>query len=83
MWEQVKGVMVKSSREMCGSVRLEGKNSKGVWWNDEVKAVVRRNEAVWKEVLAASMEKEKERCMKSYKEEKRKVYISEQKKVNE
>ena len=39
-----------------------------MWWNDEVKAAVRRKEASWKEVLAASNEEEKEKCMKAYKE---------------
>ena len=27
---------------MCGSVRIGGKNLKSVWWNDEIKAAVRR-----------------------------------------
>ena len=39
-----------------------------MWWNDEIIAVVRR-----KEVLAASDEEAKERCMEMYREEKRKV----------
>ena len=34
MWEQVKLAMVESAREVCGSVRDEGKNPKSVWWND-------------------------------------------------
>ena len=49
MWDQVKWAMVESAREVCGSVRVGGKNSKSVWRNDEIKAPVRR-----KEVLAAS-----------------------------
>ena len=72
--------MVKSAREECGSVRVGGKNPKTVWWNDEIKATVRR-----KEVLATSNEDAKERCMEAYKEEKRKfkrcIYHS-KKKVN-
>ena len=36
-----------------------GKNPKSVWWNNEVKAAVRRKEAAWK-VLAASDEEAKE-----------------------
>ena len=55
MWEQVKHAVVEITREVCGSVRVEGKNKKSVWWNDEVKAAVRR-----KEVLAASNEEAKE-----------------------
>ena len=44
---------------MCGSVRVGAKNPKSVWWNDEIKAAVRRKDAAWKEVLAASDEEEK------------------------
>ena len=60
--------MVESVRKVCGSVRVGGKNPKSVWWNDEVKAAVRRKEA-----LAASDGEAKERCMEAYREEKRKV----------
>ena len=49
-----KWVIVVSVREGCGSVRVEGKNLKSVWWNDDIKATVRRKEAAWKEVLAVS-----------------------------
>ena len=42
-----------------------------VWWNDEIKAAVRRKVAAWKEMLAASNEEAKERCMEAYREEKR------------
>ena len=45
MWEQVKWAMVESAREVYGSVKVGGKNPKNVWWNDEIKAVVRRKEA--------------------------------------
>ena len=61
---------------MCGSVRVRGKNLKSVWWNDEIKAAVRRKEASWKGVLAVS--DEKARCME-HAEKKKKVYISYQK----
>ena len=57
-----------------------------MWWNDEIKAAVRRKEAAWKEVLAASDEEAKERCMEAYREEKRKVkkcIYQSKKKVNE
>ena len=59
--------MVESTREACGSVRVGGKNPKSVWWNDEIKAAVRRKKAAWKGVLAAS-----------YQETKRKKYGSAQ-----
>ena len=39
-----------------------GKNSKSVWLNDEIKAGVKRKEAIWK-VLAASDEEANEKCM--------------------
>ena len=78
MWELVKRAIVESTRELFCLVRVGGKRPKSVWWNDEVKAAFRR-----KEVLAASDEEAKERCMEAYREEKRKinrcVYISEQK----
>ena len=44
-----------------------------VWWNDEIKAAVRKKEAAWKGVLAASDEETKEGRMEAYREEKRKV----------
>ena len=44
-----------------------------VWWNDGVKAAVRIKEAAWKEALAASDEEAKERCMKAYRKERRKI----------
>ena len=65
--------MVESARELCGSVRVGEKNPKSVWWNDEIKSVVRRKEDPWKGVLVASDEEIKERCMEAYREEKRKV----------
>ena len=49
--------MVKSAREVCGSVRVGGKNPKCVWWNDEVKAAVRRKETAWEKVLGVIDEK--------------------------
>ena len=42
--------MVDSAREVCGSVRMEGKNPKNVWWNDVVKDAVERKEAAWRSV---------------------------------
>ena len=48
MWDQVKWAMIESAREMCGSMKVAGKNPTSVWWNNEVKAAVRRKEATWK-----------------------------------
>ena len=72
MWDQVEQAMVESAREVCGSVKVGGKNPKSVWLNDEIKAVGWGKEATWK-VLATSDEETKERCMEVYREEKRKV----------
>ena len=63
--------MVESAREVCGSVRVRGKNPKCVWWNNEIKAAVMSNEDAWKGVLAYSDEEKKERCMAAYREERR------------
>ena len=62
--EQVKRAIVEIAREVCSSVR---RNSKRVWWNDDLKAVVKR-----KQVLGARHEAAKERCMEAYREQKRK-----------
>ena len=69
VWEQVKRVMVETVREVCGSVR---KNPKCVWWNDVIKAAVKKKKAGCKEELGARDEVPKERCKEAYKE-KRKV----------
>ena len=45
--------MVESAKEVFGSVRVGWENPKSVWWNDEIKAAVKRKEAAWKGVLAA------------------------------
>ena len=60
MWEQVKWAMMESAREIFSSVRVGGKPNK-LWWNDEIKAAIRRKEAAWKGVLAACDEETKER----------------------
>ena len=43
--DKVKWAIVDSAREICGSMRVKGKNPKCVWWNDEVQAAVKRKEA--------------------------------------
>ena len=60
--------MVDSAREVFGSVRVEGKNPKNAWRNDVVKAVVKRKEAAWREVLGAQDEGANYRCTEVYKE---------------
>ena len=67
-------------------MRVGRKNPKNVWWDDEVKAVVKRMEDAWKQVLGARDEAAKERCIDMYREEKRKVkrcIYQSKKKVNE
>ena len=51
--------MVENAREVCGLVRVGGKNPKSVWWNDVIKAAFWRKETAWKGVLAASDEETK------------------------
>ena len=78
--------MVESAREVCGSVRIGGKNPRSVWLNGEIKAEVRRKNSAWKRVLAASDEETKERCMEACREEKINVnrcIIRRKEKVNE
>ena len=43
---------------------MEGKNLKNVSWNAVLKAAVDREESSWKELLVASDEVARERCMK-------------------
>ena len=43
-----------------------------MWWTDEIKASVKRKGAVWK-MLTTGDEEGKERCMETYREDKRKV----------
>ena len=38
----MKWAIIENAREVCGSVRVGGRNPKSVWWNDEVKAAVSR-----------------------------------------
>ena len=51
--------MVESARELCGSIRVGGKNPKSVWWNDEVKATVRRRSLPGRRCWQPSMKKQK------------------------
>ena len=57
-------------QKVCSSVRVGGRNPKE-------KAVVKRREAVWKEVLGDRDEGAKERCLKVYKERLKGVYSME------
>ena len=67
MWEQVKLPRVESAREVCGSVRVRGENPKNTWWNNQVKAAVKRKKA-----LGARDEDARERCLEVYKDKKEK-----------
>ena len=52
--------MKESTREVCGSASAAGKNPKGAWRNDEVKAELRGKDEARKEVLGATYEEAKE-----------------------
>ena len=68
-----------------GSVRVGGKNSKIVRWNDEVKPVVRRKDAAWKEYRAASVKRQKKDVWKFINKKRERLkgaYIMAKKKVN-
>ena len=60
MWEQVKWVMVENAKEVHGSLRVGEGNPKSVWWNDQVKAAARDEDA-------------RERCLEAYNEKKGKL----------
>ena len=44
--KQMKHAMVESAREVCGSEQVRGRNPKSVWWNDQVKAAIKRKEVL-------------------------------------
>ena len=73
MWEIVKRAMVESAREVHGSVKVGGGNPKSVWWNDQVKAAVKKNEAAWKKALGTRDKDTRERGLEVHKKEKTKV----------
>ena len=62
--------MVESTREVSGSVKVGENNPKNVWWNNEIKAAIRKMKPTWKEELTACTVEAKERCMEAYREEK-------------
>ena len=47
-------------------MRVGSGNPRSEWWNDQVKAAVKRKEDAWK-VLGARDEDSRERCLESYK----------------
>ena len=61
---------------MCRTRGLKvnvGEKAKNVGWNNVLNATVERKEATWKEIVGARNKVTKERYLKIYKEEKRKV----------
>ena len=71
MSEQIKRAMVHDAIKLCSS--LKGEKAKNVGWNNVLNATVERKEATWKEIVGARNKVTKERYLKIYKEEKRKV----------
>ena len=51
-------------REVCGSVRVWGKNPKCVWWNDEIKAVVRERRLLGSGYWQLAMKIQKKNVLK-------------------
>ena len=68
----MKWAMVESAREVGNSVQVGDGNPKSVWWNNKVKAAVKRMEVARKGLLGARDEDARERCLEVYKEEKEK-----------
>ena len=52
MWEQVKRAIVESAREVCGSVRVGGRNPKNVRWNNQVKMRLKKRRCLEGGVLS-------------------------------
>ena len=62
-----------------------GKNPKSVWWNDDVKAAIRKNEPAEKDVLECRDEDAKERFIEVYRKKRERLkgaYIRGKKEVN-
>ena len=74
--------MVESAREVCGSMRAGRKKPKSVWWNDEVKAAIKRKEGAWKKILGGRDEDARERCQSLQRRKEKCIYQS-KKEVNE
>ena len=60
--------MIENAREVCGLIRIRGKNPKSVWWKQDVKAEGRRKKAAWKVLLGIRENGAKEICLGVYKE---------------
>ena len=43
-----KTVNGRKCKRSIGSVRVGRKDPKSVWWNDEIKAAIKRKKAAWK-----------------------------------
>ena len=63
----MKRIMIESAKKFGGSVGGGGENAKKMWWNDQLKAAVKRKDTAWKEVIGTRDEGAKERCMEVYK----------------
>ena len=68
MQEQGKQAVVDNKRDVCGLMRMWGKNLTSMWQNEEVKAVVEIKEAAWQEVMGARDKVAKDRSLQGRKE---------------
>ena len=62
MW--VKRALAEGASEVCGSVRVGGKNPKSVWWNDEIKAAVRERRQLGRECWQLAIKIQKKHVWK-------------------
>jgi hypothetical protein len=73
VWKEVKEAVIGSAKEVCGCVKIGGRNDKSELWNEEVKQAVESKREAWLNVLKAKDEISKESCMEVYREERRKT----------
>ena len=65
--------MVVSAKEVCGCVKIGGRNVNSELWNEEVKQAVKSKKEAWLKVLKANDEISRDSCLVIYREEKRKT----------
>ena len=75
-----------SAREVCGSVKVRGKNPKNLWWNDMIKASVERRRLHRRRYMELQMRLQKAdvwRFRKKRREKLKRCIYQSKKEVNE